>query len=125
MILRLFLHIVSGVLGLYLATRFVSGVEFTGEIKTLLIIGAVLGLANFFIKPILNIISFPLRILTLGLFGIVINILLVWLVVDVFFTENIEINGIVPLLWTTFLIWIFNFLFGFYKPKRKYRHHNE
>ncbi len=37
------------------------------------------GLVNFFIKPILNIIALPLRILTLGGIAILLNALLLWI----------------------------------------------
>ena len=99
----LILQIISGIAGIWLATQFVGGVEFTGPIKTLIYAGAALGIINSFLKPILKIISFPLRILTLGLFSVVINMCMVWLI-DIYFQELI-IPGLVPLLWTTLIIW--------------------
>ena len=115
---KLLFHIISGVLGIYLASRFVSGVEFTGPVKSLVIIGAALGLVNFFIKPILRLITLPVRILTFGLFGLVINMALVWLVADVIFSEEIEIHGLLPLLWTTLIIWVLHFFFGLISDKK-------
>jgi len=100
---NLFLKIFSGIFGLWIASQFISGVEFTGNWKTLLLSGLILGLINFFIKPILKLITLPLRILTLGLFGIVINAAMIWLV-DIFFDELV-IVGLAPLLWTTLVIW--------------------
>jgi len=100
---RLLLAIISGVLGLWLADKFVTGVDFTGDWKILLLAGLILGLINFFIKPILKLITLPLRLLTLGLFGLLINIGVVW-AVDIIFTELI-ITGVTPLLWTTLIVW--------------------
>lgn len=100
---NLLVKIISGILGLWLAAQFVPGVEFTGTWKILILAGAMLGVANFFIKPILKTITLPLRILTLGLFGLIINIAMVW-AIDIFFTELV-IVGLVPLLWTTLIIW--------------------
>jgi len=116
---NLLFHIISGVLGLYLAVKFVPGVEFQGQIKDLFIIGIVFGLVNFFIRPILNAIALPLRILTFGLFSLVINMLLVWLVADVLFPGEIEIKGIIPLFWTTLILWLLNFFFGVYHYKKR------
>src|SRR3989344_2838518 len=99
----LIVKIFSGILGLWLAASFVPGVEFTGTWQILILAGALLGLANFFIKRILKIITLPLRILTLGLFGLIINIAMVW-AIDIFFTELV-IVGLMPLLWTTLIIW--------------------
>ena len=115
--LTLIWNIIAGFLGLWLAVKFIPGVEFIGEIKYLIFAGAALGLINFFIEPILKVITLPLRILTFGLFGLVINMLLIW-GVDILFPELI-IAGIIPLFWTTLLIWGVSFFLGLYKPKRK------
>jgi putative membrane protein len=48
-------------------------------IWTALIAALVLGLINAFLRPLLKILSLPITILTLGLFSIVINALLLWL----------------------------------------------
>jgi len=107
---RLLFQIVAGILGLWLAIKFVPGVEFQGTLNTLLLAGLVLGLINFFVKPIINKITLPLRILTLGLFSLVINMIMVE-VVDILFPELI-IEGIVPLFWTSLIIWVLSLFFG-------------
>lgn len=107
---NLIFQIIGGILSFWLAVKFVPGVEFVGEIKYLIFAGALLGLINFFIKPILEIITLPLKILTFGLFGLVINVGLVWLV-DIFFPELI-IPGLVPLFWTTLIVWLVSFFLG-------------
>lgn len=116
---RLFFHIISGALGLFLAARFIEGVEFTGDYKTLFIAGGILGLVNLFIKPIVDKITLPLRVLTFGLFSLVINMFLVWIIADVLFPGEIEIKGIMALFWTTVIIWALNFFFGLYISKKK------
>lgn len=108
---KLFFHIISGILGIWLAAKYVPGVDLFGPIQNLLIAGTILGLVNFFIKPILRIISLPIRMLTLGLFSWVINMFLIWLVVDVLFPGTTEIDGLIPLLWTTLIIWALNLIF--------------
>ena len=115
---RLLFHIISGILGLFLAAKYVSGVEFTGTVQMLLIIGGVLGLINFLLKPILKTITLPLRILTLGLFTLIINMGLVWFV-EILFPKDLEISGLIPLFWTTLVIWLLNLIFGLYHPKKK------
>lgn len=102
------LKIASGILGLWIAIEFINGVSFYGTWQDLLIIGLVMGVLNVFIKPILKLVTLPLRMLTLGLFSLVINVGIVW-AVDIFFPELI-ITGIVPLLWTTLIVWAIGFL---------------
>ena len=97
-----FVKIVSSVLGLWIAVSFVTGVNFTGSLKSLAIAGVLLGLVNFFIKPILKIITLPVRMLTLGLFGLIINMAMVW-AIDIFYPELV-IVGVMPLFWTTLII---------------------
>lgn len=114
---KLLFHIVSGILGLFLAAKFIPGVEFMGSYKMLIIIGGVLGIINFFIKPILKAISLPIRILTLGIFSLVINMAMVWLI-EILFPSELEITGLWPLFLTTIIIWALNFFFGIYSPKK-------
>ena len=128
---RLILQIIAGILGIFLATKFVPGVslevipgqsslfgiEFTASWQILLLIGSALGLINFFIKPVLKMITLPLRILTFGLFSLVINMVMVW-TVDILFPELV-IQGIVPLFWLSIIILGVSLLLGLYQPRRR------
>ena len=116
MFTKLIFQIIAGVASFWLADKFVPGVEFIGELKYLIMAGAILGLINYFIKPLLRIITLPLRIITLGIFSWVINVAIIW-VVDVIFPELI-INGLIPLFWTTLLAFVISFFLGLYKPKK-------
>ena len=105
---RLLANIVVGFLALYLATILVPGVSVAGsfeeQIKLLFFAGIVLGCLNFFIKPIINFIAFPLRLLTLGLFSLIINMAMVWLI-DVLFVD-LTIPGLAALFWTSLIVWL-------------------
>ena len=109
-------QIIAGILGFWLATLFIPeivisilpdssffGFPLTTKWHIIVLLGIILGIINFFIKPILKIITFPLRILTLGLFGLIINMVLIW-AVDLIFQE-ITIPWFWPLLWTTLIVW--------------------
>ncbi len=89
-----------------------SGFEIKGGLKALLIGGLLLGATNFFIKPALKLITFPLRIITLGIFNFVINMFLVWAVIDVIMWQYIEITGLASLFWTTVVIWCSGLIFS-------------
>lgn len=107
---NLIFQVVGGILSLWLATKFVPGVEFVGEIKYLITAGAFLGLINFFIKPILKLVTLPLRVLTFGLFGLIINMGLIWLVSLVF--PELIIPGLLSLFWVTLIVWLVGYLLG-------------
>ncbi|WP_197373037.1 phage holin family protein [Mycolicibacterium baixiangningiae] len=75
---------VTGV-ALWVVTQLVPGMEFVGgdnsaqRIGIIFVVAVVFGLVNAIVKPIVQLMSIPLYILTLGLFHIVINALMLWL----------------------------------------------
>lgn len=77
---------------LWVVTLVVSGISFVGGDTTLarvgiiFVVAVIFGLVNAIIKPIVQILSIPLYILTLGLFHIVINALMLW--ITSWITEN-------------------------------------
>jgi len=76
---RLVLRLVINAVALYAAAYFVPGISADGGVGTFLLVGIILGLANALVRPVLNILSCPLMVLTLGLFGLVINAIILWL----------------------------------------------
>jgi len=113
---NLIFQIAGGVLSFWLAVKFVPGVEFTGEIKYLIMAGAFLGLINFFIKPIVRIITLPLRVLTLGIFGLIVDMGIIWLISIAF--PELVIQGLAPLFWTTVIVWLVGYFLGFSSSKK-------
>jgi putative membrane protein len=49
------------------------GLSFTGDMPALLLLAAIFGLINTFLKPILKLVSLPINLLTFGLFGLALN----------------------------------------------------
>ncbi|MGH3523365.1 MAG: phage holin family protein, partial [Mycobacterium sp.] len=70
---------------LWVVTLVVGGIRFVGGDTTLqkigivFVVAVIFGLVNAFIKPIVQILSIPLYLLTLGLIHIVINALMLWI----------------------------------------------
>lgn len=113
--MALILQIIGGILGLWIAVIIIPGVEFTAGIEYLMLAGISLGLINFFIKPIIKLITLPLRILTLGLFSLIINLAIIWLI-DVAFPELI-VPDFLSLLGITLIVWLISLFLGI-KRKR-------
>ena len=127
---KLLSQIIVAILGLWLATLFVPeviirtyptsnffGFSLTAQWEIFLILGIVLGLLNYFLKPLLKTLSLPLEIVSLGLFTIVINMALIWLL-DVMFDE-LYVPFFLPLLYTTLIIWGLNIIISFLIVKNK------
>ncbi|HUQ85882.1 MAG TPA: phage holin family protein [Candidatus Limnocylindrales bacterium] len=68
----------------------VPGVKIAGGLETIFIGGALLALMFLVLKPIINIISFPIRLVTLGLFSVISNAFILYLMT--MFVEGITIN---------------------------------
>jgi putative membrane protein len=64
---------------LWVATQLVTGVTYTGEWLPFFGVALVFGFVNAFIRPVAKILAFPLIILTLGIFALVVNGLMLWL----------------------------------------------
>ena len=76
---ELFMRLVINAALLMFVSRLVPGLYVEGWGSAF--IGAiVLGLVNFFVKPVMVILTFPFTILTFGLFLLVVNALMLWLV---------------------------------------------
>ncbi len=103
----------SNVLALYLTQMWVPGFSVTGSWKEHLIAGSALGVLNLIVRPILKIITFPLVIVSLGLFLIVINAVILWLTAQL--TGYIVIDSYVALLWATLVVAAVNFITHWFK----------
>ena len=75
---RLLVHLIVSALLLLLVSRFVHGIHIDG-LGSALLAALVLGVVNFLVRPILVLVTLPVTILTLGLFLIVINALMLML----------------------------------------------
>lgn len=87
MLKKIIIGVVLNGLALYVVTKFVPDVAYTGGIKFFALGGLVIGTLNTFVKPLMKLLSFPLMLMTVGLFTLVINAVIFWLTV-------VAINGI-------------------------------
>jgi len=94
------------------AAYFVPGIA-VSSFYIALIVALVWGLVSFFVKPILQILTLPITLLTLGLFSLVLNGLLFWFIST--FIEGFTVTGFFPAVWgalvVSILTWIGNKLF--------------
>lgn len=73
--------LLSTAASLWVAVWLVSGLEFSGVWWQFLIVAAIMGLANAFARPVITFFSIPFIIVTLGLFLLIVNALVLQLVV--------------------------------------------
>lgn len=126
---KLLSQIIAATIGLWLSTMFVPeviirtyptsnffGFTLTAQWQIFLVLGIALGLINYFLKPFLKALSLPLEIISLGLFAVIINMALIWLL-DLIFSE-LTVPFFLPLLYTTLIIWILNIIISLFLRKK-------
>jgi putative membrane protein len=103
------IRIVVNALAIIVAAKVISGIELHGFLSALAA-GLVLGLVNALVRPILIFLTFPLTLLTLGLFLLVLNGLCLWLTSAL--VSGFEIHGFWPAVLGALLVslvsWLLN-----------------
>lgn len=90
--------------GVWVAVRLVPGLDFEGSWWAFLGVALLVSLANLIVKPILSLLSFPVVILTLGLFLLVINAVVLQLVVWLSGPSRLDLGlTSTGFFWATFL----------------------
>jgi putative membrane protein len=96
----LLLHWILNAAALWAAASIVPVLEFSGGIGRLLMVAAVFGVVNSTLRPLLTILTCPLIVLTLGLFTLVINALM--LLVTGSLSESLNLGFMVSGFWPAF-----------------------
>lgn len=76
--MKIFLHWIISAIAIGIAAYLIPGVH-VATILAAFVLAVVLGIINVFFKPIILLITLPINIITLGLFSLVINALLIML----------------------------------------------
>jgi len=96
------LRMIVSVGGLYLSGLIIPRVCFDLKDPNIIMAGLALGVLNLTLRSILRVLTFPLRIITLGLFGLIINGVMIWIITAIF--PMIDIPLILPLVYTTLIM---------------------
>ncbi|WP_135257376.1 phage holin family protein [Thermus caldilimi] len=94
---NLLVRLLLNTLALWLVSLVYPGISFTREAGLLdyLVAGAVWGLANALLRPILLFLTLPLNLITLGLFTLVVNGIVLYLVAQV---TALQVSGFLEAL---------------------------
>lgn len=84
------LRAVIAAFGLWLASEWIDGVRIDSA-TTLLLAGLLLGIVNAFVRPIAIVLTFPITLVTLGLFLLVVNAGMLGLVA--WFLPGFDLDG--------------------------------
>lgn len=102
-------HILVTAAMLFVLGRMIDGIVVKNG-RSALIGALVLGLANAFLRPVLVLLTIPVTIVTLGLFLLVVNALMLMLAAAL--VDDFEVKGFLPALWGSLALSVMNFLVG-------------
>ena len=106
--LKLLAHWLLSALSLIIVSRLVPGFVVTGIVPAL-VAAVVIGLLNATVGLVLKIITFPISILTLGLFLLVINGMMILVASSI--VRGFKVYGMVPAFWGALALAILGMIF--------------
>jgi putative membrane protein len=114
------LNLLINTFALWAAARVIPGIAYSGPWYGLLLVALLFGVLNAFVRPVLKFLSFPIVILTLGLFIFILNAFMLWLTsaasraLDLGFA----VAGFWPALWGALVISLINIVLScFIRPE--------
>jgi putative membrane protein len=106
---------------LWVATDVVPGIAYQGRWTSLLVVALVFGVLNASVRPLLKVLTFPLLILSLGLFTLVINALMLWLTgwVSDWLALGFHVAGFWAAFWGGLVVSIVSLLLSIFVRRRR------
>lgn len=105
------ISLIASMISVGLSAYLIPGVE-VASVWTLLWVAIVMGIINAFIKPVVQLLALPITILTLGLFALVINAILVLLVATI--VPGFQVDGFWVALLFSIVLSIVNAIIGMF-----------
>lgn len=102
------IHWIVSAISILVAAYLIPGVDVT--LMGALVLAIVLALINLFIKPIISLLTLPLNIVTLGLFSLVVNALLILLASMI--VPGFSVHNFFDALLFSIVISVVNWLFS-------------
>jgi len=115
------LHWLFNAVALWVAAYLLTGLDFNGTALQLILVAAVFGVVNSLLRPLLTVLTCPLIVLTLGLFTLVINAILLlvtgWL--SARWNLGFTVAGFWPAFWGGLVVGLVSLALSFAFPTRK------
>ncbi|WP_067674657.1 phage holin family protein [Nocardia miyunensis] len=125
--MALLLRLIINAVAIWLASVLVGNIELispasqgtTGKVIVVLIVAIIFGLVNALVKPIVKLLSLPLVIVTLGLFLLIINALMLWLTAAITSTTEygLRVHGVFAAIFGAIIITVVNWVLGIFVPE--------
>lgn len=100
---KFILRWVINAIALYLAVQLLPGIELESGLVSIIWLALIFGLVNALFRPLIQLLTCPLIMLTLGLFTLVINTFLFWLTSVIGQSFGLALIIAEPVWWNAFL----------------------
>lgn len=109
------IRIIITAVAVFVADYFMTSVQLSPDIKTTIIVALVLALLNTFVKPVLVLLTIPITIVTLGLFLLIINAIMVKLA-D-YFIDGFSVDGWVSAIIFSLIVSVVSYIGNMFVDK--------
>ena len=122
MLARLLIRVFINAIALAVAAHLINGIHYEG-IAALALMALIFGVVNAVLRPIVKILTFPLLILTLGLFTFVINALMLYFTswIAGLFAVRFWVDGFVPAFLGALVVSLVSFVLSIFLHHEKRR----
>ena len=109
MLRKFALRVLVNFLGLWAAAELMtSSINYNDKLRVLVIAALIFSVVNAVIRPLVVILSLPAIVLTLGLFTLVINAFMLYLVTKIY--PSFQLHSFWTAVFATIIIWVVNYL---------------
>jgi putative membrane protein len=126
--MKVLLRVAITAVALFVATAVVPGIQLLAgstlsKVTTLVVVALIFGVTNTVLKPVVKTLGCVFYVLTLGLFGLVVNGLLLWLTSWVAgkLSEPFHITGFWPAFWGAIIVGLVGWLLSITLGENRYR----
>ena len=89
-----------------------SGVDYENKLVVLVIASLVFGLVNSLVRPLIILLSLPAIVLTLGLFTLVVNALMLWITSLIY--PAFQVQSLLSAIGAVIVVWFINYFFDLF-----------
>lgn len=130
--MKVLLRVLITAIALFVATAAVPGIQLLAattlsKVTTLVVVALIFGVVNVVLKPIVKTLGCVFYLLTLGLIGLVVNALLLWLTSWVAgkLSEPFHITGFWPAFWGAIIVGLVSWLLSIILGENRHHHDRE
>ena len=113
---RILIRVAVNAVALWVASGLVSGITLEKRLWKILLVSAIFGLVTAFVRPVAKLLSLPLIVLSLGIFILVINAVML-LITDAL-TRSLQVDNFVSALWGAILISLVSWALSVFIPDK-------